>query len=498
MMKAKAIQATLVATLSASLSLAGCEALSPADGGCGCEGEALSLNARSEALAIAGRWQPSASAEQRGQTADVPITEAGPWRGEAVSCSGTFTEGAQAVREWVFAHWPQVTDVQGYSCRPINGNANSTSIHAVGRALDIFIPLDEGEADNELGDPLANYLMEHAEEMGIQRVIWDRTIWTAGRASYEYGGAHPHHDHLHIELSVPGGERDAPFFRDGLPAPTFEPCAPPLEASGGVIDSESSCLSLYGQARFWRSVEGQGYGGSLYWTNAFENESPSNSARWRFSVSQSGTYELAVHSVAEYSVHEGVRYEIHSAEGVTPIRLNIAGQDGWVRLGEARFEAGAGEYFVELFDNYDAPPGPDPHIIVDALKISSTSPPVDPPPVGGESPVGGEEGPDEEGGADEPAGGDGEGEIEPPSPPLGGASEVSGGAPGPAGRPIPEREPEEVVGGTDNSLPWEQPSAQQSSGAAGCDQRGAERAPLLALLVFIGALTRLKRTRARS
>ena len=63
-------------------------------------------------------------------------------------------------------------------------------------------PSFNGEVDNDLGDPLANYLVEHAQEIGIQRVIWDRTYWRL--VTNREGGyrAHPHHDHLHVELSV--------------------------------------------------------------------------------------------------------------------------------------------------------------------------------------------------------------------------------------------------------------------------------------------------------
>ena len=201
------------------------------------------------AQAIPGRWMPSPEAVAAGERADVPITEAGPWRGES-SCSGTFTVGAQALEGWLRDHWPQVSGVGGYSCRPINGNSAVTSIHAVGRAVDIFIPLDGGEADNGLGDSLANYLMVHATEMGIQRVIWDLTVWSAGGVPRAYGGEHPHHDHLHVELSVPASMEQTPFFMNGLPAPERGPCAPPIVAEGGTIDSESPCLGLYGPSRY--------------------------------------------------------------------------------------------------------------------------------------------------------------------------------------------------------------------------------------------------------
>ena len=80
---------------------------------------------------------------------------------------------------------------------------------------------DMGEADNDLGDALANYLVRNAEFMGVQRIIWDQSIWTAGRGmqARQYGGVSPHTDHIHMELSVPAGKLETEFFRTGLPVP---------------------------------------------------------------------------------------------------------------------------------------------------------------------------------------------------------------------------------------------------------------------------------------
>lgn len=49
------------------------------------------------------------------------------------------------------------------------------SVHAIGRAIDLMVPMEAGDANNGLGDPVANWLVENAEFIGIQRVIWDIT-----------------------------------------------------------------------------------------------------------------------------------------------------------------------------------------------------------------------------------------------------------------------------------------------------------------------------------
>ena len=87
--------------------------------------------------------------------------------------------------------------------------------HGTGRALDVFIPLDKGKADNGKGDEVANWLVKNAEKIGVQLVIWDRTMWVAansGEKAVGYTGPHPHHDHIHLELNIDGAERRTPFF----------------------------------------------------------------------------------------------------------------------------------------------------------------------------------------------------------------------------------------------------------------------------------------------
>lgn len=55
------------------------------------------------------------------------------------------------------------------------------SVHAIGRAIDLMVPMEAGDANNGLGDPVANWLVENAEFIGIQRVIWDKAYWNGER-----------------------------------------------------------------------------------------------------------------------------------------------------------------------------------------------------------------------------------------------------------------------------------------------------------------------------
>lgn len=53
------------------------------------------------------------------------------------------------------------------------------------------------------GDPIADWLLLHAAELGVQLVIWNRTIWRAGVGTVRpCGGPNPHTDHVHVEVRI--------------------------------------------------------------------------------------------------------------------------------------------------------------------------------------------------------------------------------------------------------------------------------------------------------
>ena len=203
-------------------------------------------------LSRPGRWALPASTRAAGERQRVSYTDAGS------RCSGGFTPGARDLGRYLVANFPGARTYQGYNCRRVRGGS-SLSMHAVGRAIDVFVPLHRGAADNDLGDPIGNWLVEHAEEIGVQFIIWDRTKWNgsySGRKDRHYGGAHPHHDHLHIELTPEGAQRRTAWFQ-----------------SGGAGSSPSSSLGCYSKT-LGRTVEAGGCvqmdydacgGGSCQW-----------------------------------------------------------------------------------------------------------------------------------------------------------------------------------------------------------------------------------------
>jgi MYXO-CTERM domain-containing protein len=362
-------------------------------GGCS-DGEPL--GEAQSALAHPGPWEIPPTTLAIGDGWYVEYTSAGPWLGES-GCSGGITSGTDILRDYIYAHFAQTYEIGGYACRPIVGNESQMSVHGTGRALDIMLPLDAGEADNDLGDPIGNWLIENAEAIGIQYIIWDLYTWmaerTPGAKGKDYGGTHPHHDHLHVELSVEMSNQTTNWFEDAVDPPELEGCAP-LPSKGGIIEQTDDCFIAFGPAEYWRAVPDDGHGGSLMWTNAFESADPSNWARWNLLISSRGTYTVEVYVDPDWGVHHQTQYVIKHAEGETEVIVDQSTQHEWVNLGEFVFEAGA-ENHVSVYDNMPGAVAADQHIAVDALQVTRKDGYI-PPPNNGEGDGAVED--DEEGG----------------------------------------------------------------------------------------------------
>jgi hypothetical protein len=170
-------------------------------------------------IARPGIWTPSPDTLRIGDSMYLPYESAD-------YCYGSLRPGTKELGDFILAHFPGTTSYGGYICRDIVGDPGSLSVHSTGRALDVFVPVDGAStcstcADNDKGDALAKWLIENAEYIGFSFVIWDQADWGAHRSSGSkwgsYGGAHPHNDHLHIELTAAGAARQTGWFLDGKP-----------------------------------------------------------------------------------------------------------------------------------------------------------------------------------------------------------------------------------------------------------------------------------------
>lgn len=122
-----------------------------------------------------------------------------------------------------------------YCCRQNSATTRvpMLSVHASGRAIDLGVPSSTGFANSLEGDRVANWLVENAGHIGIQRVIWNRAYWNGERGFGDLSPASlPHTDHIHVELSIAGANRETPFFTTRMPAATT--CTPHCEGTRTV------------------------------------------------------------------------------------------------------------------------------------------------------------------------------------------------------------------------------------------------------------------------
>jgi hypothetical protein len=167
----------------------------------------------SNAVAVSGRWKLPADVATAG--AKVRLKYDGAPAYSAKACSGKLKAGSNRLGEYLMDRFSAVSSVGGYACRRNTADTSKLSVHGTGRALDVFIPKVGGAADNTKGDAVANWLVTNSARIGVQLVIWDRTIWQAnGKPDKQYGGPHPHDDHLHVELTIPASSMQTPWFSD--------------------------------------------------------------------------------------------------------------------------------------------------------------------------------------------------------------------------------------------------------------------------------------------
>ncbi|MDS2171832.1 M23 family metallopeptidase [Nesterenkonia sp. CL21] len=123
---------------------------------------------------------------------------------------GQITVRMRSVYEQTLAAFPDSTWAC-YSPRP-----GTTSEHPIGRACDVAFGNAIGQYPTpdqlEYGWQVTNWLMEHADTLGVEYLIWQGKIWSLARADegwrdYGGGGMHDptdvtggHFDHLHITV----------------------------------------------------------------------------------------------------------------------------------------------------------------------------------------------------------------------------------------------------------------------------------------------------------
>jgi hypothetical protein len=135
-------------------------------------------------------YQPVSRAELRAHTGPRPGTRA-----------------LHDVLIWMF-HSRGVTSGGIYNRRAVRGGT-SWSLHAVGRALDIMVPVGD-----PVGWEIALRVIRAADALGVCEVIYDAKRWTREKGTVAYHGVNKHRDHVHIGMTVDMADRpDTPELR---------------------------------------------------------------------------------------------------------------------------------------------------------------------------------------------------------------------------------------------------------------------------------------------
>lgn len=112
--------------------------------------------------------------------------------------------GARALMDYCIHHYPPGTNLGIFNNRAIRGK-KATSMHATGRAIDVGFPGSEGHAHPQ-GHVLAQWLVGHHQQLGVQCVIFARKIWSSQKPAWRaYTGTEGHWTHVHAELNRAAG-----------------------------------------------------------------------------------------------------------------------------------------------------------------------------------------------------------------------------------------------------------------------------------------------------
>jgi hypothetical protein len=413
----------------------------------------------------------------------VDYEGAGPWD-DGIHCASAFKPGVAVIIAYLKQNFSGISSIGGLNCAPGVAYPDQMGMHGTGRAIDIMIPTEGGDADNGSGDPIANFLITNAELLGMQYLIWDQWKWSSARAPGEHdgpytGSSNPHTNHLHVEFYTTQDimHSTTNWFEDDAILPVETTC--PVASAGAVIDDADPCVIFRGNPDYWRHEDGIGYqGGGLHWTNAWDSAVPGNWAKWPLSFDEAGSYSLEIYLDPAYAVASGVRYEVKHASGQDLVYIDQSSGNGWTSLGTPGtfdFSEG-GEQWIAVYDD-QLGVASDQHIAVDALRITREGEPPD-----ASAPDASPEAEPADGSPPEEGGNDSEAGDAPSAPPIqeGGSAYQDGGA-------ADSSTPESSVGDS-----WD------SGEEGGCevrrlpaDVRGAALGSL-ALLFALGCMRRIR------
>ncbi|HIW29122.1 MAG TPA: hypothetical protein H9987_03800 [Candidatus Luteococcus avicola] len=118
-----------------------------------------------------------------------------------VSTAGLSANAVKVIQA-INGDFPEITSIGGLR------SGSDAQDHGTGHAVDLMIPDYSTSEGKALGDEIAAYLQEHAEELGVKYVIWSQHIWSVQRSSEGWramsdrgGVTANHYDHVHVSVN---------------------------------------------------------------------------------------------------------------------------------------------------------------------------------------------------------------------------------------------------------------------------------------------------------
>lgn len=130
------------------------------------------------------------------------------WERPGSDCSGGSTSGARALLGGILARWPDEARSLGiYNCRPVRGG-QSPSVHGEGRAVDVGLPQRPDGYPTDAAVGIVDRILSAAWELGLCYAVHAGRSYSASHPNGKpYKGAHPHWDHVHLELTRDAARR---------------------------------------------------------------------------------------------------------------------------------------------------------------------------------------------------------------------------------------------------------------------------------------------------
>lgn len=191
-------------------------------------------------MSSSARWEPDAFTVARGNALQGVVPYA---PGTEIAVDGEATqkaipESVAAFAQWITT-WPGIRSA-GTRRSPAKPSTagRRRDLHEEGRAVDAMIAAPNTPEGNAAGDALSAFLVQNADRLGVQGLIWRRREWYASRsgAAWEaYDGGDPHTSHPHIELSPAVLGWSADEMRRRIADVVAQPAAGSSSTAGGNL-----------------------------------------------------------------------------------------------------------------------------------------------------------------------------------------------------------------------------------------------------------------------